>query len=645
MKKIIRYFAVISLSALALSCSGFLDENPTTQLTEKKVYGTREALESDIYGCLQGLCGDCMITGNMNEFVNNCSGLIHWGYSSTRLTDGAERWIGALNFTQYSRNTYNYSEFTGFYACVGRCNNLLEQLPSSPVDEEYKTLIEGEARFIRALCYYYLVRQWGDVPLYLTTAKNLEDANRPRTDFWKIYEVVVDDFSKAAEMMDEYRKQNGEYDTEKIASRQASGRPTAWAAKAMLSQVYLTIGTLLAHPDDNFWDPSERTPDFSPCGINTAEDAFLLSLENAEDVIENGPYELEPDYRRLFRWTDPEDFTLKERIFVIPNVPEVNSRNYTAIRSLPKYPEGTANVSVDNSNSGRWRPTRFVFQHWASDFQELKPGTDIVNYKGTSDIYHKYTKPDKTSDYIFTGSPDPRFNVTIWHTAIKNQNTGAKELVYPSNSALFYEVKSNKNEPFFKKYLDPLYNADSGHADFYLMRFAEMYLIAAEAAAYLTSGPGDEYWSKAYDYVEVIHERARNSVDGTPAKQPTWYDGAHDFTSKEALISAIFWERVYEMYAEGHEYWDTHRCGATWLRDNIAVPANEFYTYDQQRWSNSNRTKSTNNYMEALYGNTDFQYVTDVQELRKSLLCAFPNDEIVYNRSISSADQNKYWWH
>ena len=44
------------------------------------------------------------------------------------------------------------------------------------------------------------------------------------------------------------------------------------------------------------------------------------------------------------------------------------------------------------------------------------------------------------------------------------------------------------------------------------MRFAEVYLIAAEAAANLSAGTGDANWQKAMGYVETIHARARHSV-------------------------------------------------------------------------------------------------------------------------------------
>ena len=162
MKKILTLFAVICLLA---SCD-FLKEKPTTSLSDEVAYGTEGALEAQIYGVLRGFAGDAMLTGNMNEFLMDCSGLIHWGAGSTYLTDAQQRWTCSLAFTQYTMHPYNNNEYKGFYNFVNRANRLLEHLPDSPVEDAYKKEIEGEARFYRGLAYYYLVRGWADVPIH-----------------------------------------------------------------------------------------------------------------------------------------------------------------------------------------------------------------------------------------------------------------------------------------------------------------------------------------------------------------------------------------------------------------------------------------------------------------------------------------------
>lgn len=643
MKTMYKIFAVLLSVAVLAGCSGFLDENPKTQLSVTDVYSNEASLEANILGCYRALCGDAMITGNMNEFLDCASGLLIWCYASTRLTDAQERWACQHNFTQYSKNPYNYNEFKGFYTVISRCNTLLEALPDSPVNAAFKKQIEGEAHFLRGLAYYYLVRQWGDVPVYMKSPRTMAEANSPRVNFWEVYKIVVDEFTAAASMLP------SEWSTE----RTVAGRVISWAATSMLSQVYLTVGTLLLHPDDNFWTPERKLEiDFSGIGCGTGpgdvftegpKAAFTKALAYAEDVIEHGPYELAPNFAALFRWTDPADWQLKERIMVIPNTPQVSTFNYTAIRTLPDFPEGTLNTVSNNSNSGRWKPCRFIYQKWSERYGGVA-GTGSVNKN------------------IYVNCPDPRFNVTIWDWSIKNQKTGSNVTCYPNNSKIQYST-AKTGEAFFKKYLDPRYDANSGYADFYLMRFAELYLIAAEAAANLSESQGDDNWNKAISYVNVILKRARTKPDGTMAAEPADWTTAYfnDFPAKnkigrnategpwdphQGLIDAIFWERMFEMLAEGHEYFDTHRMGAKWLADNIAAPKNRFLKLDEQQFNaiSASATPNANGYTGRLFGSVNFQYPTDVETVRKGLIVAFPNDEIVNNINISYDDQNPYFF-
>ncbi len=631
MKKI---FAFIFACSLLASCV-FLEEKPTTTLSDDVAYGTEGTLEAQIYGILTAFNGDSMITGNMNECLMDCSGLIQWGANDGFLTDAQERWTCSFAFTQYSQHPYNYGAYRGFYSVINRANRLIDRLPSSPVDEGFKKEIEGEARFYRALAYYYLVRGWGDVPLRTKPVTDYEVANAPRIAFWEVYAQIVDDMKFAFENMRDYAR------TLEVAS-QPAGRPCKWAAKAMLSQIYLTIGTLTAHADDNFWDPAKRTarygvanPDFSKSleGITSGSSmkevsrkAFTEALACAEDVIQKGPYKLADDYRQLFRWTEPEDWALPERIMVLTNSPEsgVSAANYTALRSLPRCPEGTANVSSSNSNYGRWRPVRFVFQKWCETYGGI-PGEA------------------QTNQGIFVRCQDPRFDVTIWHTGYYRQDTGTWEDLYPYPTRVYNRIFNKDMEPFFRKYLDPSYDGNSGRADFYLMRYAEIYLIAAEAAANLSSSPGDAQWQKALDYVEVIHARARHSVDeGQPeAEYPKWE--ADRFLDQpdpgQALIDGIFWERIFELYSEGHEYWDTHRMGAGWLAETIAAPLDAFLLLPEQQYDNiSALAPGDRSYCRAHYGSNTPPFRTNPADLRGSLILEFPEMEVTNNHAITTED-------
>lgn len=616
MKKYILVLPAVLL--LAVSCSDFLSENPSTSLSEKSVYNSEEALESHIYGILSSFYGRYMMQGYMNEQLHTASGLLMWKGQRTQ-----DDWMEGLKFAKYSTTAPNQGWYAELYAAVNCCNRLLDNLPDSPVDEGFKLQIEGEARFYRAVLYYYLVRLYGDVPLILTCPKSMQETNKPREAWYKVYASIVEDLEFAERHMRDKAEITDPY----------SGRPCKWAATAMKSSVYMTIGSILSSfekdSQDQFFDPGKdasliaagrdpRTPDFTVMGISSARDAWEKCLRTSEYVISDGPYRLAGDYRQLFRWTEPEDFTLDERIFVLQSTNTSASENRLALMSLPQFVEGSSNTTTKNGNFGRFRPSRFLFQKFAGD----NGGEKGVNADTRN---------------IFVSCPDPRFDASFIHTSCGRLNSAASLKIYPYYTCIRI-IDGSSCMPYFKKYLDPTFDVNSGCADFYLMRFAEVYLISAEAAARLSVSEGDSWWTLALERIEDLHRRARRSVDGEEeAAWPSW--ASRTFVDSDELVNAIIWERAYEMCGEGHEWFDTHRCGAKWLSEQIAVPLNEFLQQPEQGPGDDNEGMFKYNYVGTLAP-------VEPSELRKSLLCAFPvTTEGLYNTAIDPvADQNDFYW-
>ena len=469
------------------------------------------------------------------------------------------------------------------------------------MDAAFKTEIEAEARFLRAHFYFTAVRIYGDIPLIAISPVEPEELHNRREDFWKIYKFILDDLSFAETNMRSQARM------EDVAP--GKNRPCNWAATALKASVYLTIGSLLSAPLDNFWDTSRRSPDFTPCGIASAADAFTLACTEAEKVITQGPYYLCPDYRTLFRWTQPGDWFLDECILKITSSNH-SGQNYCSIHMLPPYPEGTANRVTANSNSGRVRPSRFAIEN----FIRYSGGR-----MGTSGLYNTR---------VYCKTEDPRYAATFFDTYI-NQNSGKKVTAYPNDSNI-----PTASDAYIRKYLDPTYDVTSGKGDFYLLRLAEMYLISAEASASLSAAPGDEHWNRAISRVNDLRYRARHSVDtGVSSSPADWTTSS--FSTKDQLISAIMWERLIELMGEGHEWFDTHRRGATWLRDNIAEPANKFYLQNEDM----------DTYVDYHFPGAHekgYIYPTDIGDLRKGLLSAYPESELRLNTAESR--QNDFFW-
>ncbi len=595
-----RKIGFIILTLLAASCSDFLKEKPTTSYMENVVFDTEESLESLTYGLYRLTLSS---TASTTMFYNfGCSSrFIQW----KKANRSGRQYEQYLRGTLYADQSQGSSIFRTQFSAIQSCNSVLRGLKTSPVDDDYKREIEAEARFLRAVNYFFAVRMFGDVPLFTEPRNSDEDSYVKRDSFKEVYRQIEEDLKFAFEhMRDEQRM------TEISGT---SGRVSRYAAKAFLSEMYLQIGSLLASPDDQAFGTVETgyvRPDFGGMGITTPEQAFQLALDAADDVIMNGPYQLESNYATLFAWEPQEAvnaYSSKERIFVMQNTPNGGSDSRFTMNTLPNYMLGTTQAETLHScaTAGYIRPFRMVLDKWSK------------TYGGTVKTSGEMT--------FYTDCNDPRYAAT-YITDYYQTASSSGALATPKHVQTY--PYDNSTEPYFRKYFCSLYDADAAYADFYILRLADIYLIAAEASAMLDKNGrlGD-----AYDYIEKLHQRARGELNANAvqSEQPKWTKG--QFASKEELVNAIFWESIFETHGEGREWFNSHRHGAKWLVDNVYEPMHEFLLAPEQA-----------SYRSQWWYNLGFELPRTIHNAKCSLLCEYPEYEIRYNKALTTKDQNVF---
>lgn len=204
--------------------------------------------------------------------------------------DGGASQKNASDYTNLlnSPNSIGDSWIT-IYEAVGKANLLISNLDANTtLDETIKTAANGEAHFIRALCYYNIVRVWGRVPLRLAPIVNSNDVELPLSDEADIYEAVIADLKIAEISL-----------PATVPSAQA-GRATSGAAKVMLADVYLT------------------------------RKDYANARDKAKEVIDNKAlygYELEPSLATLY---SPVLATNKEDVFSLKFSQFVNGGSFWA---------------------------------------------------------------------------------------------------------------------------------------------------------------------------------------------------------------------------------------------------------------------------------------------------------------------------
>ncbi|MCF0063204.1 RagB/SusD family nutrient uptake outer membrane protein [Dyadobacter chenwenxiniae] len=155
------------------------------------------------------------------------------------------------------------------YVAIQRCNVVLARINDVTFKADItKNARIGEAKFIRALMYFNLVRFYGDVPLVLdeTTDPNVF-FGQGRANTLQVYEQIIKDLSESIPSLP--------------ASSSQPGRVIKTAAQALLGKVYLTqkeyqkakteLDALIA-PNAHALLPS-------------VEDVFSLSNENNQEII------------------------------------------------------------------------------------------------------------------------------------------------------------------------------------------------------------------------------------------------------------------------------------------------------------------------------------------------------------------------
>lgn len=130
------------------------------------------------------------------------------------------------SFTHVATEESISSWWNALYEGIKRANVVIEKIPVIDMDEDMKSRYIAEAKFLRALFYFDLVRAWGDVPK-VTTVET--PTGLGRTPASEIYSFIVEDLLAAIDVLPE----KSDYPAADL------GRATKGAAKALLGKVYL----------------------------------------------------------------------------------------------------------------------------------------------------------------------------------------------------------------------------------------------------------------------------------------------------------------------------------------------------------------------------------------------------------------------
>ena len=155
----IKSIILIGVYALMTSCNKNLDVIQKSAITATEMWKT----EGDATAAMYGAYAIFRSTLNQNYIFwgDYRAGTYGRGLGASSSTDNL------YNSTLSSTET-NGTNWVGLYSTINDCNQILKNVPNiSFNNEDSKNEVLANAYFLRAFCYFYIVRIWGDAPLLL----------------------------------------------------------------------------------------------------------------------------------------------------------------------------------------------------------------------------------------------------------------------------------------------------------------------------------------------------------------------------------------------------------------------------------------------------------------------------------------------
>ena len=268
MNKYILAMGVLALSAAAFtSCDDFFETSSKVTLNTETAYSNLESAEMALVGCYDGWQRTVSDEGVgmylVAEFASE-QAFAGLGLSDAKNNNVIDQFD--LGIAPSYNDLFN-TDWINYYKAIFRCNQLIAREDNIDWggDTGAQGRVIGEARTLRGILYFDLVRLFGDVPLL--TAPSEE--NIPRSPAKDVYQLIFDDFKYGAEHIPA--------DAYPLLNRNTNdGRITKYAAEALMARAYLYYTGYYG----------EEHP-----ACTKAEAVAAIN-----DVVDYGGYELESSY-------------------------------------------------------------------------------------------------------------------------------------------------------------------------------------------------------------------------------------------------------------------------------------------------------------------------------------------------------------
>lgn len=231
--------ALALAGSLGCNDDAFLTEIPYDFVGPENFYqssGDALAAIAGVYASSLHTTGDGYYGRNfimLSEFMTEMQTVYLSGTNERSLVD---------NYTFTASHAYIYTTWQGAYQAINRANSVIDRVPAIAMDEALKSRVVAEAKFLRALHYFNLVRLFGGVPLKVQETASLDSLQGTRATANEVYAQIFKDLNEAAAVLP------SRYTGADI------GRATKGAAKTLLAKAYLHRASVVESGGDKATD-------------------------------------------------------------------------------------------------------------------------------------------------------------------------------------------------------------------------------------------------------------------------------------------------------------------------------------------------------------------------------------------------------
>lgn len=581
MKNLKNIFTMALVTTCMSACTGFLDIEPETTLTGKNFYKSPDDIRSALYSTYSSLRDNGLYSASIYLFGDVRSDVAfpnQTNYYANTFRHEIEK------FTISANNSGNQNYWAHHYKGIIRANTVIEKGKELFGNDEAVQKYIAEAEVLRALFYFNLVRAYGGVPIIMDIPQEYTDSRgHLRASTEEVYIRILTDLTTAIESNNLYRSTNN-------GEKTPTGRVNKYAAEALLGKVLLSMPndiTEAAYPNVEAWKDISANPNITVFYPETTTTQYEAAKYYLEDVINNGGYELYPNFSELFKPTNKHSSeSIWEVEYKTGQAEGLGSPFYTLFSPASYAPRNKANSNgyipspISNQGNGACAPTGY-FMDMAKKWDSMYP-----------DYQYEVRKFD---DVIYTDTRISDGNIKLDTDGISylpvNENKDyTQNVAYPyapyTGTSFRTSVKgfSADDQWMCGKYMGSSeYKVNDSDDNWYILRFADVLLLLAEAEAHISDGVLSQ--SVLNNTINLVRERAGivpYLASGDSNKE--WV-----LDTPEKVYQAIYDERTLELAFEGHRWFDLVRSGKA-----VEVMNQHFTNFYNAYTSNS--SPNVNNY-------------------------------------------------